>query len=495
MLAGVVLRTAEYLHDKAVWLDEAHVALNVLQRGYGDLLKPLDHNQAAPYAFLIAERWMVETIGPGEYALRFLPWLASIAAIPLLWVFLKRFLRYEGAIVALAVFALSPGVIRYASEVKPYALDVVATIVLVLLAKRCLDEAVAGRWLVTLAIAGAGAVWCSFTAIFVLAGIGATLVFAAATDRRGGRVAGTIATGLVWLMSFGAYYLASIRYTGGDEVLRSWWTDTFMPLPPRSLTELNWFVRTFFDLFRDPVGTPAAGIGAVLFLLGTLSLLFRDRRVLLLLLAPFPFALLASGLQRYPFTERFLLFAVPLILVVVGEGFQVLRARSRNALVPVVVAFILLTQPAIAGVRTLVRSDVPQGVRPAYAYLSDHYEEGDTVYVYHWALAPLQYSMLRDGVTFPFVPGITARAEWQFYIRDMESLYGNERVWLVFMNTPKPLVGEEEKFFTTWLDTHGGRLDELRALESSVYLYDLSAAKTAFQEGGISNPPRHNSRL
>jgi hypothetical protein len=44
----------------------------------------------------------------------------------------------------------------------------------------------------------------------------------------------------------------------------------------------------------------------------------------------------------------------------------------------------------------------------------------------------------------------------------------------VFTNTPKQLVGEEEKFFLTWLDRQGKRLDELLARESSIYLYDLS---------------------
>jgi uncharacterized membrane protein len=476
ILIGATLRTAEYLHNKAIWLDEAHVALNILERGFADLLKPLDYNQAAPCGFLVAERWMIDHFGPSEYTLRFLPWIGSILALPLFWLFARHTLRTGAALIALTVFALSPGVIRYASEVKPYVIDVVATLVLMLLAKRCLTNESGRKWLAALAVAGAAAVWCSFTSIFILAGIGITLSGAALSDRRGLRFAGILLVGVAWLASFGAYYLVSIRFTGGNEVLRSWWTETFMPLPPTSLSDLNWFVRTFFDLFRDPAGIPTVGIGATLFVLGTLSFLFRDRRLLLLLLAPFPFALLASGLERYPFTERLLLFAAPLILVVVGEGFDVLRKRSQNALVPAVVVLIMFAQPAIAGARTLVKSDVPQGVRPAYDYLIDHFEEGDTVYVYHWAITPLRYCMLRDLVDISFHPGLTARGDWNYYIEDMRGLYGNQRVWLVFMNTPKPLVGEEEKFFTTWLDEHGARLDELRALESSVYLYDLSDA-------------------
>ncbi len=478
LFIGFTLRTVEYIHDKAIWLDEAHVALNVLERGYADLLKPLDYNQAAPYGFLVAERAMVDTFGPSEYSLRYIPWLGSILALPLFWMFAKRFLRFEAALVALGIFALSPGVIRYASEVKPYATDVVATLVLLLLAMRCLSPKDGVKWLPALAVAGAAALWCSFASIFVLGGVGITLVAAALSDRRGLRFAGVVLTGLAWILSFGVYYQLSIRYTGGNEVLKGWWRDTFMPLPPNSLADLNWFVRTFFGLFDNPAGIPTVGIGAVLYILGARSLLFRDRLMLLLLLAPILVALLASGLERYPFTERFLLFAVPLILPVVGEGFGVLRKRSRTALVPVVVLLVMFAQPAIAGSRTLVKSGVPQGMRPAYTFLLNHYQKGDTVYLYYWTLAPLRYCMLRDGVDIPYRAGVTSRADWSYYIADMEQLLGNERVWLVFTNTPKPLVGEEEKFFLTWLDQRGTQIDSIRARESSIYLYDLSGVES-----------------
>jgi hypothetical protein len=474
ILIGASLRTAEYLHNKAIWLDEAHVVLNVLQRGYIDLLKPLEFNQAAPYVFLAAERLMVDLAGAGEYSLRFIPWIGSLISLPLFWLFAKRVLRFDAALVALGIFAFSPGAIRYACEVKPYATDVVMTLVLMLIAQRNLSADRGARWLALLAIAGGVAVWCSYTAIFVLAGIGITLMIVTASERRGFRFVGVLAAGLVWLASFGVYYMVSIRYTGGDVVLRGWWSDTFMPLPPKSLADFNWFLRAFFDMFDNPAGIPAVGIGAMLFVLGALSLTFRDRRLLLLFISPVAVALLASGLERYPFSERFLLFAVPMMLLVVGEGFDVLRKRSKTALIPAVMLMVMFTQPVIAGARTLVKSDAPQGVRPAYQYLLANYQAGDSVYLYHWTLSPIRYCMMRDGVTIPFHAGITARADWTYYIEDMNQLAGNPRVWLVFTNTPKQLVGEEEKFFLTWLDRQGLRLDELRARESSIYLYDLS---------------------
>ena len=39
---AVALRYVEYLHNKAIWLDEAHLALNILKRDYAGLTERLD---------------------------------------------------------------------------------------------------------------------------------------------------------------------------------------------------------------------------------------------------------------------------------------------------------------------------------------------------------------------------------------------------------------------------------------------------------------------
>lgn len=52
VLIALALRIVEYLHNKAIWLDEAHLALNILQRGYAGLTERLDAGQGAPPARL-----------------------------------------------------------------------------------------------------------------------------------------------------------------------------------------------------------------------------------------------------------------------------------------------------------------------------------------------------------------------------------------------------------------------------------------------------------
>ena len=56
ILFGTLLRLTQYLSNRSLWLDEANLALNIVNRSFLQLLKPLDNNQGAPIGFLMLER-------------------------------------------------------------------------------------------------------------------------------------------------------------------------------------------------------------------------------------------------------------------------------------------------------------------------------------------------------------------------------------------------------------------------------------------------------
>ena len=76
-LIGMVLRVREYLGGRALWRDEASLALNLVHRSFAQLLQPLDHDQGAPVGFLWACKLATTLFGYGEYALRLVPLLAG----------------------------------------------------------------------------------------------------------------------------------------------------------------------------------------------------------------------------------------------------------------------------------------------------------------------------------------------------------------------------------------------------------------------------------
>ena len=68
VLLGAVLRIYQYAADRSLWLDEAALAHNIIQRGFGQLVAPLDYAQIAPLGFLWLEKCAVVLFGSSEYA-------------------------------------------------------------------------------------------------------------------------------------------------------------------------------------------------------------------------------------------------------------------------------------------------------------------------------------------------------------------------------------------------------------------------------------------
>ena len=82
---GTVVRLRLYLARRALWFDEAAVALNVVDRSFLELLAPLDFRQTAPPLFLWLERTAVLLGGPNELALRAPALVAGLLLAPLTW--------------------------------------------------------------------------------------------------------------------------------------------------------------------------------------------------------------------------------------------------------------------------------------------------------------------------------------------------------------------------------------------------------------------------
>lgn len=74
---GILLRLAQYLYNRSLWIDEAALALNIRDRSFSELFYPLDYAQAAPIGFLIVEKLFYQTLGHSEYVLRLFPFLCT----------------------------------------------------------------------------------------------------------------------------------------------------------------------------------------------------------------------------------------------------------------------------------------------------------------------------------------------------------------------------------------------------------------------------------
>jgi hypothetical protein len=485
LAAGAVLRVAQYLSNRSLWLDEAYIAPTILRRSFAGLFAPPDYGQIVPVGFLALVRGAVALFGSSEYALRLVPLLCGLAALLIFRRVAARLLPAPAVPIAAALFSFSGPLIGFSSELKQYSFDVLAALFLLDRGIDALErpERPQSRGaLVTLVISGAVLVWFSLPAVFVLAGVGATLAVAAARTGERPLLRAVAAAGLLWIGSFTAFWLAFLRHIGRAPDVLAFWADAFLPFPPRSFADLYWLPRTLGALFGDPAGFVFRGLGILAFLVGAWALFRTGRAHLALLVAPMLFALAASTLRWYPFSGRTLLFLAPGLYLLMALGIEEIREETspRAPAVWAILLALLLFHPVLWSVRALFHPREKEEMKPALAYVRGHLSPGDRLYVYSASLPAFDYYGPRSGLP----PDTTLRGGWvgenAGARRDVERLRdGHGRVWILFTHSIRPDGADDEARFLGLMDAGGRRLDAFRATGAAVYLYDVSGTATA----------------
>jgi hypothetical protein len=351
---GVVLRMLEYGDNRNLYMDESSLLKNLVGFAITDFTTTLTEFQLAPPGFLALERLMVRLPLAVVPAARLVPLLCSIASMFLMRSVARRYLTPRAVPIAVGLFALNDWLLYYSAEIKQYSADVALTLLALLLAAGWSSgpDVVSRRRLLVLADFGIVGVLFSYPLALVLAGVGTYLIAEAAARRNWRQALGFVAVSLTWALSFGICYRISHKILSKERFIWDWWDFAFLRLPPRSFAELTgdfWQVLNVFDTpsgLRTPLGViPSALFVMGLFLVGGFALGRRWKGGLYLVLAPMLFAILASTLRQYPFHGRLLLFLVPSIHLLVGEGAAVV-ARCGGAPLTCVLGAFLLFQPS-----------------------------------------------------------------------------------------------------------------------------------------------------
>ena len=172
---GILTRLVRYLVDYPIWHDEAFLAVNFWDRDYADLLRPLDYGQVAPWLFLVVERTAVIWLGYSEMVLRLIPAVCGMLSVLVFYHVSGRLLHGQARLLAVAVFAVSFYPIRHGAEIKPYASDLLAALVLLALAIEWLRDRDASRWWWLMTGAAPFLVALSYPVVFVAGGVSLAL--------------------------------------------------------------------------------------------------------------------------------------------------------------------------------------------------------------------------------------------------------------------------------------------------------------------------------
>lgn len=470
---GILFRFRQYLYNRSLWVDESFLALNIANRSFLELAYPLDYHQAAPIGFLAIEKLVVLVFGSSEYALRAYPLLCGVLSIFLFYRLTSYYLSSQSAIIALGLFAVLEPLIYYASEVKQYSSDVMIALALSLIGAQFAWKQRTLNRLLLLSTIGTVAVWFSHPAVFILIGMWGTLSLTYVRKRQWIGLSRLIVSGLPWVLSLSICLMLSLRSLTADQTLVSYWENSFMPFPPSSITDMRWFVNTFFEIFRNPTGLYLTGVGALTFLLGCIRLTADDSEKFLFLLISILATLITSGFGFYPFGDRMILFLVPFFILLIARGVDYIHTYSFT--MSVLVICLLFLHPIVSSTYYMVTPKKVEELRPVIKHIRQQWREGDVIYLYYASEPSFRYYSSSSGFSFePCIVGIEARNDWTEYLEDLERLRGHERVWFLFSHVHKDSGVDEEKLFLQYLDKKGAKLDSFRETGASVFLYDLT---------------------
>jgi hypothetical protein len=422
VLLGIACQLQEYAHDTSYWHDEASIVLNVRNRSAAHLLQTLDYDQAAPPLFLLAERGLFKTLGDGEMSLRLLPLISGILAV-IAFAFLARsLLATPWDAFATILFALSDHLVSRATEVKPYASDVLVCVALLLGASegKASSRSAMSR-MAWLAVVGVVGVALSFPAIFVFAALSLALLpkiiqnsgaidnLSLIAEGESPRILpaepGASALGyqrsdghvFKWNKPLFAYFLLNIpvvlTFAGvfwishaaqQNSTLNSEWENQFLSWH-RPWTWPFWMLRQFWA--ACDYGFPATGPVVLAGAIAGAVALYRARRfqLLAMLIGPIAMTILTAVVHKYPFDGgRLTFFLTPCILLLTMFGIQWFYdvTKSRIGHVSIIpLGYMLAVAIFWAGLHAVVPRH-RENLRPIVTYVRAHMLATDTVYIF-----------------------------------------------------------------------------------------------------------------
>lgn len=494
---GLILRVWMWWSRGELWLDEAALARNIGPVPFDELGQPFRFLQVAPIGFLVTVKALIVGMGPSDRVYRLLPLVGGLLSLPATYLFARRLTSRTLALWATGLVAMCPYATYYASELKPYAGDVFVAAGLLALGGAALDRF---RRSTLLALAGSGALatWFSLPAIFVLAAVGSALLLQKLARREWGALPILAGLAVVWLGSFMAHLGVMQTPTQDVEVIGTYWTEDFWPLPPTTLREAAWPLRRLALMYSEPFGygvphwllEPLGGgaslrplrldwVAAFVFLVGLFGLRRRPEH-LVLLLGPIAYAAVASALHRYPMGTRLVLFLVPTLGVGLVLGVRELARAGRwgawaGALFGLVtVVELVLSMPLPAD-----KSPPSRNMRGLVARVLEEARPSDGFFVHDDVGMSFGHYQEQLGWEFPEVELLVGRAYDVERARvpphpsldEAGQLFDQARVWMLLPTyTPgaKPSVRE---MFSDFFDARAERLGTWEAASMVLILY------------------------
>ncbi len=490
IILGFILRIRDYYANNSLWGDEVRIALNIIDKPFTELIKPLDYYQNAPLGFLYIEKLIAHCFGNSEYALRLFPLIASLISIILFYKLAKYILDPSSVSIALLLFSILTSLVYYSAEVKQYSSDVLAALAIFLIAIVVDKHPPQLKNYVFIGILGATLIWISYPVIFILISTWTVLLVCNSQAKELDKVRMLLISGVLWAASFVANYFLITHSVLENTGSVNYWIHHFMPLVPFPVVPIQWLLRIHKELC-DFLPLPNMAIFIIIF--GLIITFKNNKKLISLLVLPIIVTLFASVMHKYPIWQRFILFSIPLIVLLLVNGLEGIKKITYGVpFIWMITLIAVFNYPIQSAINNFKNPRTFEEMRPALHYVKNHLYYRDVIYLSSY----LQYSFKyygqsqeyidikvdrssseveknRNYITdkYSLIIGTYFTPSRENYIQDLKLLRGNKRVWIILHGLPEDLPHFNA---IRYLNTIGTRLNSFRAPGILVYLYDLS---------------------
>jgi len=339
VVVGLVWRFTRYLLRFPVWVDESMLLVNYFSKSYLDVLGPIDNCQVAPLLFHWIELTAVRCLGTSELAVRFPAFLSCLGSLLLFWQLTRLTLPPLARTVAIAIFSVSIWPVTMGSNTKPYASDLLFSLLLIIPTVAWLRDPSRFWPLVFLSAIVPVALIGSYPAVFVAGAVSLALlpVVWRGHDRK--TIALFALYNLMLVGTFAAHYLivgrTHLASRIGDTTtavgMDRYWQDGFPPLAPFAF--LKWFVLAHTGQFAAyPLGAVNGGsiVTVLMALVGVRHLYRHGQRGLVTMFAgTLGLGFVAALFHKYPHGAncRLAQHLAPYWCLLAGLGVAVLIGR------------------------------------------------------------------------------------------------------------------------------------------------------------------------
>ena len=227
---GVFLSFFQFFFNRSLWMDEAFIGNNLINRNFLQLLEPLDDDQVAPILYLYVQKFIILLFKYDELSFKILPLICFISSSILFYkIITSYFSNYLVQIFAFSIFSSNYVLIYYSSEVKQYIVDVFVTLLIYYFTIKSLKSSkhqllcLVGVITIFLSNISIIVLFCSWFFLFYHYVIKSMI-----------KIKKLVIIGLVWALFFGIYFFAFIHNHPTRDFMQDYWlrAGAFMPYSP-----------------------------------------------------------------------------------------------------------------------------------------------------------------------------------------------------------------------------------------------------------------------